>query len=69
MPVDVVHTKCDHHLAKATLQHRPELLDDTPNSIVVRYQQEFCGLAEYYQLAYNLQCLHRLKLGHGAIAG
>jgi hypothetical protein len=61
VPVDVVHAKCDRYLAQAKPQHRTELLHDTPYSIVVQYQQEFRGLAEYYQLAFNLHRLNRLK--------
>ncbi len=33
--------------------HRPEMEDDSPYSIVSHYQQEFRGVVEYYQLAYN----------------
>ena len=61
VPVDVVHAKCDRYLAGARPHHRSELLHDTPYSIVAQYQQEFRGLAEYYQLAYNLHRLNRLK--------
>jgi hypothetical protein len=61
VPVDVVHAKCDRYLAQARPCHRPELLHDTPYSIVAQYQQEFRGLAEYYQLAFNLHRLNRLK--------
>jgi group II intron reverse transcriptase/maturase len=61
VPVDVVQAKCDRYLSQGRPCHRTELLHDTPYSIVVQYQQEFRGLAEYYQLAFNLHRLNRLK--------
>ncbi len=41
--------------------HRKERTEDTVYSIIVQYQQEFRGLAEYYQLAVNRYQLNRLK--------
>lgn len=61
VPLDVIHAKCDRYLVQAKPHHRPELLNDSPYSIVVQYQQEFRGLAEYYQLAFNRYRLNRLK--------
>jgi group II intron reverse transcriptase/maturase len=61
VPVDVVRSKCAPYLKGDKPTHRKELLDDSPYSIVVQYQQEFRGIAEYYRLAYNLHRLNRLK--------
>jgi Type II intron maturase len=40
---------------------RKERTEDTPYSIIAQYQQEYRGLAEYYQLAVNRYQLNRLK--------
>ena len=40
---------------------RKERAEDTPYSIIAGYQQEYRGLAEYYQLAVNRYQLNRLK--------
>jgi group II intron reverse transcriptase/maturase len=61
VPDDVVHAKCDGYLAQGKPRHRPALLNESPYRIVMQYQQEFRGLAEYYQLAFNLHRLNRLK--------
>jgi group II intron reverse transcriptase/maturase len=61
VPVDVVHAKCALYLKGDKPVHRKERLDDSVYSIIVQYQQEFRGIAEYYRLAYNLHRLNRLK--------
>jgi group II intron reverse transcriptase/maturase len=61
VPPDVVKAKVIRHLRQGTPIHRPELSRDSVYSIVARYQQEFRGLAEYYQMAYNLHELNQLK--------
>jgi group II intron reverse transcriptase/maturase len=61
VPMDVVRTACDRHLRQGKPIHRKELTNDSPYSIVARFQQEYRGLVEYYQLAYNLHRLNRLK--------
>jgi AI2M/AI1M-like HNH endonuclease/type II intron maturase len=61
VPMDVVRTACDRYLRQGKPIHRKELINDSPYSIVARFQQEYRGLVEYYQLAYNLHRLNRLK--------
>lgn len=61
LPVDVIHAKCSPYLKGNKPVHRSERLDDSVYSIIVQYQQEFRGIAEYYRLAYNLHRLSRLK--------
>jgi group II intron reverse transcriptase/maturase len=61
VPVAVVRTACDRYLRQGKPNHRKELTNDSPYSIVARFQQEYRGLVEYYQLAYNLHRLNRLK--------
>lgn len=61
VPVAVVKNKCRRYLRGGAPIHRTELLHDTPYSIVVQFQQEYRGLVEYYQKAYNLHRFNRLK--------
>jgi group II intron reverse transcriptase/maturase len=61
VPVEVVKRKCQRYLRSGKAIHRTELLHDTPFSIVEQYQQEYRGLVQYYQKAYNLFRFNRLK--------
>jgi len=61
VPRAVVRAKTEIYLKHGKPQARPALLHNTTYTIVAQYQQEFRGLAEYYQLAYNLHQLNTLK--------
>lgn len=61
VPSTLVKQKCMRYLKGGKPIHRAELVHDSAYSIVVRYQQEFRGLAGYYRLAYNLHSLNQLK--------
>jgi group II intron reverse transcriptase/maturase len=54
IPPDVIDRKIGRLTKDGRIIHRPELLDDSPFSIVSRYQSEWRGLVEYYQLAWNM---------------
>lgn len=41
--------------------HRADLLRETASTILRRYQAEYRGLVQYYQLAQNIHQLQRLK--------
>jgi group II intron reverse transcriptase/maturase len=53
VPVNVVRAKCALYQLRGKPVHRTERINDSAFSIVARYQQEYRGVAEYYQLAYN----------------
>src|SRR6266496_1020005 len=61
VPRQVIREKCQPYLRRGKPVHRKERTEDTVYSIIVQYQQEFRGLAEYYQLAVNRYQLNRLK--------
>jgi group II intron reverse transcriptase/maturase len=61
VPRQVIAEKCQPYLRRGKPVHRKERTEDTVYSIIVQYQQEFRGLAEYYQLAVNRYQLNRLK--------
>ena len=59
MPMDVVRAKCKPYLRRGKPAGLLTRAHDSDFRIVARYQAEFRGIAEYYQLAYNR---HRLGL-------
>jgi group II intron reverse transcriptase/maturase len=54
VPQDIIQEKCRRYQQSEKAMQRAEMLNDSTFSIVGRYQAEYRGLAEYYQLAYNL---------------
>ena len=61
VPMDVVRGKCTPYLRRGKPMGRLERTHDTDFRIVSRYQTEYRGIAEYYQLAYNRHRLGRLR--------
>src|SRR3974377_1233097 len=59
VPMDVVRAKRKPYMRRGKPAAIPARTHDPDFRIVARYQEEFRGLAEYYQLAYNR---HRLGL-------
>jgi group II intron reverse transcriptase/maturase len=59
VPGDVVERKCAERMSGDKPGHRTELINDSDYSIVMQYQAEYRGLAQYYQLAQNVSTLHR----------
>jgi group II intron reverse transcriptase/maturase len=54
IPPDVINRKISRLIKNGKIIHRSELLDDAAFSIVSRYQSEWRGLVEYYQIAWNM---------------
>jgi len=61
VPLDVVRDHSARYRRHGKAIHRAELAHDSVYSIVAQYQQEYRGVVEYYQLAYNLYQFNRLK--------
>jgi group II intron reverse transcriptase/maturase len=61
VPVEVITAKCAPYQKSGKPVQRKERSNDTVYSIIAQYQQEFRGLAEYYQLAVNRYRLNHLK--------
>jgi len=61
VPVEVIKAKWALYQENGKPIQRKERTNDTVYSIIAQYQQEFRGLAEYYQLAINRYQLNRLK--------
>ena len=61
VPLDVIHEKSQSYRKHGKPVHRAEWTNDGVYDIIVRYQQKYRGLVEYYRLAHNLYQLDRLK--------
>lgn len=61
VPRAVVHAKCTPYLLHGKPTPRMERTHDSVYSIVMRYQSEFRGIVQYYQLASNLHSFNRLR--------
>jgi len=61
VPKDVVEEKCKRYRRKGRIIHRAELVNESVFDIISKDQSEFRGMVNYYQLAYNVHSLHRLK--------
>jgi hypothetical protein len=59
VPADVIRAKCRPYLRRDKPAAWAECLHDAPFSILTQFQQVFRGVANYYQMAYNL---HRLDI-------
>lgn len=63
VPADVIKAKCRLYLKGNIPMPRSALNNNSTYAIVTQYQQEYRGLVQYYQLAYNLNArLGRLKV-------
>jgi group II intron reverse transcriptase/maturase len=61
IPKDVVEEKCNRYMRGKMVTHRAELINDSDYAIVMTYQLEYRGIANYYRLAYNMRNLTKLK--------
>ncbi|HET9000622.1 MAG TPA: reverse transcriptase domain-containing protein [bacterium] len=61
VPVEVLRGTCEPYLSGGKPAPRLERTGDTDFNIVARYQAEYRGIVEYYQLAYNRHRFTRLK--------
>ncbi len=60
VPVEVIAKAQLRYMNEGGPVHRPELAHDDDFSIIVRYQQEYRGLVQYYALAQNICWLQKL---------
>jgi group II intron reverse transcriptase/maturase len=61
VPQKVVEEKCKRYMRKGEPIHRAALLNESDYTIIATYQLEYRGLVNYYQMAYNLHTLQKLK--------
>ena len=54
IPEDVLQAKRKRYMRDEKPIHRPELLNDSEYDIITRYQGEYRGLVNYYELAHNI---------------
>jgi len=61
VPKDVLEAKCQRYKRHGKAIHRAEVMQENDYTIVLTYQLEYRGIANYYRLAYNMTSLHKLK--------
>ena len=61
VPRKIIEGKCHNYMRNGKAIHRPELLYLSDYDIVMVYQSQYRGIANYYQLAYNMCSLAKLK--------
>lgn len=61
LPKDVTEEKIKDYAKSGKTPPRTELLQEDDYTIINTYQLEFRGIANYYQLAYNMRELNKLK--------
>ncbi|HXT34206.1 MAG TPA: reverse transcriptase domain-containing protein [Chloroflexota bacterium] len=60
VPMTTIAAKRAQYMAKEHPIHRPELFMESDYSIMMRYQQEYRGMVQYYLPAQNVGCLNHL---------
>ena len=60
VPAQVIERKCALYMRQGKPHHRKELTSDDDFSIIARYQSEYRGFVQYYQLAQNVFWLWKL---------
>ena len=61
VPRDVIMEKCKRYMRGTKAIHRAELSHESDYTIIMKYQLEFRGIANYYRLAFNMYTLGQLK--------
>lgn len=62
IPRDILEEKCERYKKKGKAMHRAELLENSDYTIMMTYQLEYRGITNYYQLAYNMSILAKLRI-------
>jgi len=60
VPAKVIEHKCALYMRQGKPHHRKALVSDDDFSIIARYQAEYRGFVQYYQLAQNVSWLWKL---------
>lgn len=61
VPAKVIENKCAKYMRRGKIIHRAELIHETDFSIILKYQQEYRGIVQYYLLAPNVCWFQRLQ--------
>jgi len=61
VPKDVLEAKIERYRKNGKAIHRAALQEESDYTIVMAYQLEFRGIANYYRLAYNMNAVGKLK--------
>lgn len=61
VPARVIENKCVRYKRRGKIVHRAELIHESDYSIILKYQQEYRGIVQYYLLAPNVYWFGRLQ--------
>ena len=61
VPAQVIEQHCRAYMRNGKPEHRSDLFQDDDFTIVNRYQSEFRGVIQYYQLAHNVSDFRKLR--------
>ena len=61
VPEDVLKAKSERYMRGGKAIHRKEVLEGSDYTIILSYQLEYRGIANYYRLAYNMSRLSKLE--------
>jgi hypothetical protein len=61
IPEDVLQAKRKRYMRDGAPIHRPELINDSEYDTINRYQGEYRGLVNYYELAHNIAALGLIR--------
>ena len=61
VPADVLRAKCARYMRRGKAIHRAELIHESEYAIILTYQLEYRGIANYYQMAFNMASIGKLK--------
>lgn len=61
VPEEVIKDKMKKYMRNGKPIHRKELTVDSDYDIIAKYQVELRGVAQYYQMAYNVHSIFKLK--------
>ena len=61
VPKDVLEAKIERYMKNGKAIHRAALEEESDYTIVMAYQLEVRGIANYYRLTYNMNALGKLK--------
>ena len=61
VPAEVLRAKCARYMRKGKAIHRAELIHESEYAIILTYQLEYRGIANYYQMAFNMASIGKLK--------
>jgi hypothetical protein len=61
VPQEVIEQKCALYMRRGKPAQRAEMLDDSDDSIISKYQAEYRGVVQYYLLAHTVGWFNKVQ--------